>query len=240
MCLLICAPKGRVDEDEILENGFTNNSDGAGFAYSHNKKLIVKKGFFDFDTFIKEYRGIPENAPNLVHFRLATSGRRNEENCHPFFVSQRLAFAHNGVFRCVNGDSEYSDTHYFNETIIKPVFSKNPRVVFTKAAQFMLGETIGGYNKIAFLNHLGETIIVNEIAGDWSGGVWFSNSSWLYARSSRKTPLWPVAVNESCSILPRKPDCNSNTNTKTWREFLVGCYRTYKEEQLEIAAMEPR
>lgn len=183
MCLLICSPSGRINDPQTLSRGFENNMYGAGYAYSYNNGLFVKKGFFDFDDFFKSYSKIPKNAPNIVHFRLATSGKYNEENCHPFNVNENLAFAHNGVFSCVKGDDFHSDTYKFNELICKPLFSKNESLILEDATKFVLYKTIGSYNKIAFIKNSGEIIIVNEEAGYWENGIWFSNSSGKYPRS---------------------------------------------------------
>ena len=181
MCLLICGNK-KVQNLDWLSNGFDNNSHGAGFVFAHKKRLHLRKGFFKFEDFLKAYKEMPDDAPCLIHFRLATGGKLNEANCHPFSVSNNLAFAHNGVFFNVKDDDNFSDTYYFNQSIIQPIFAKNPHAIYTEGARALIEEFIGRGNKVAFINNYGRIVIMNEKMGDYEGETWFSNGSYKYGR----------------------------------------------------------
>src|SRR5690606_17400792 len=56
MCLAIYKPAGKVVPEEHLEEGFTSNPDGAGYAYiADDGKVHYAKGFFKYEDFIKHY-----------------------------------------------------------------------------------------------------------------------------------------------------------------------------------------
>ena len=227
MCLLAASFK-KIQSVEALENGFNNNSDGAGFCYSNEGKLYSEKGFFTFQAFLDAYNVVPDNAPNLVHFRLATGGKRNEENCHPFSVSKKLAFAHNGIFSCVDSTSEHSDTYEFNRLLMQPLFAQNPDLVFTNAAKFLIEKTIS-YNKVAFLSNKGQITICNEKAGDWDEEIWWSNTGWKYSRN------WNCGYQGSSNVIQRLavPVNKQNNLIPTFENFLKECYQSYLKDKTE-------
>lgn len=230
MCLLIASPK-KVTNIEWLSNGFDNNSHGAGFVYAHQNKLHVKKGFFTFDKFLKAYKEMPD-APCLIHFRLATGGKLNAENCHPFNVTDKLAFAHNGVFFNIASCDKYSDTYHFNELLIKPIFAKNPAAIFTTAAKVLIEEFIGRGNKLAFINHKGQITLMHEHAGEIEDDTWFSNGSYKYGRrglcKTGKTVKTYSTVNGSV-------DQFHLVNHPTPKDWLNDIFLEYKETQKAAA-----
>lgn len=238
MCLLI-ASKTKVKNLDWLSNGFENNSHGAGFVYTHNKRLVLKKGFFSIESFLKAYEEMPDDAPCIIHFRLATGGKMNEENCHPFYVSNNMAFAHNGIFYNINPCDNYSDTWYFNEQIVKPLFGKNGNAVYTRAAEIVLSDFIGAGNKLAFLNHKGDIQIINHEAGTMEGDAWFSNCSYLHGRSKNfsKKGNKLVKIYSSVNHYPNKLDgYNPGSHPKPcdWLRPIIKSVR--EEEAKEMLA----
>ena len=118
MCIAIYKPEDIILTDECIYNSFYNNNDGAGFMFSENDQLYVKRGYFDFDDFCKEYE--PHKSKKcILHFRIKTSGQINEENCHPFKITEKLAFVHNGIIYRVPDHKEKSDTCVFNDLLLK-------------------------------------------------------------------------------------------------------------------------
>jgi hypothetical protein len=71
---------------------------------------------------------------------------------------------------------DYSDTYMFNEVVLKN---------FTEGFEYneiildMLEGFIGG-SKLVLLNSNNDFAIVNEKAGHWANGCWFSNGSYKY------------------------------------------------------------
>jgi predicted glutamine amidotransferase len=180
MCLAI-ASKGKRVEETHIENAFAHNSDGAGYAYVKDGEIIIEKGFFNVGELLESYASMPENAPHLLHFRLATAGKENAENCHPFKVSDGIAYIHNGIIHDARTCANYSDTYYFNEDYLKPLLAKRYALLKEPAFIKLLEEFIGKFNKLAFLNREGQIILVNEEAGHWDDDeqIWYSNRSYV-------------------------------------------------------------
>jgi hypothetical protein len=179
MCILIVkTPEGKLSDDE-LKACHENNRDGGGFSFvDDSNKVVVQKGFFDFDKFLEAYRPIEAQfgpkGPMLVHFRISTGGTRTSDNCHPFLFKHG-AFAHNGVFFSPPADDGRSDTNMLVAKIGNNL-SKKMVQLHKKAIE----DAFGSYNKAAILYPDRTYEIFNEKQGDWKDGVWFSNTHWKW------------------------------------------------------------
>ena len=130
MCLIAIKRQGIGLPDKTkLENGYKNNPDGVGIAILRNNKnqIYIKKDFKDFEVFYKWAKnniGIADLA--VIHFRLATSGKVDIGNRHPFPITQNkillrksslfcnFAVAHNGILSDYSiKDKKFSDTQKF-------------------------------------------------------------------------------------------------------------------------------
>ena len=182
MCIIIAKqPNGIVTED-TLHHCWNANDDGAGFMYAKHNQLHIEKGFMEWDNFIERYRSVisehGQQLPMVIHFRIATHGKINEENTHPFTISNKMAFAHNGMIKCVETTPEHSDTWHFNEAIIKPMQKLDNKFLKKQHNIKLLSEVIG-YSKLVFLQANGEITIINKNLGDdKTPGIWYSNSSY--------------------------------------------------------------
>lgn len=180
MCVIIVKPKGTEIYKRTLRSCFMANPDGAGFMLAANKHLITMKGYFTFRSFYKSFRRFERIFPDsdfVLHMRIATSGLADYNNCHPFLVHNNLAFVHNGIFSGL-GNKLHSDTFQFNEDILKklpPNFLDISEIkdAITKYIEF-------GFDKVVFMDNLGKINIINEKAGTWKNGIWFSNLSHSY------------------------------------------------------------
>lgn len=184
MCIAILNTKGTTLKKEILRNCWENNGDGAGILYINNdRKLSVFKEMSSFDNFYNNYSEIKSKygKRNIVlHFRISTHGKVNETNCHPFLVDDSIGFVHNGMIYDVPTSTEFSDTYMFNQTILKNLregFEYNETILD------MLDSFIGSGSKLVFLNDNDDWFIVNEKAGHWHLGCWFSNTSYKQVNS---------------------------------------------------------
>jgi len=177
MCLAVYKPaKVRVDWDALAE-GFRSNNHGAGFAVAHGGGLVVEKGFFTFDSFREAYLQY-EADKSIIHFRLATHGEKNKDNCHPFMVTPHLAMIHNGVLDiCTKSEPHMSDTWHYVEYILKPMAALAPDWYSHTGIQFMGEEAIRG-SKFVFLRADGDWHIWNQNSGHWLGDTWYSNRSY--------------------------------------------------------------
>ena len=182
MCIAILKPKGKTIPTEHLKNSFDNNQDGGGVAYSKNGKVHIIKGIFSKKKFVKTVRFAEKEADGaiLIHCRIGTSGLKDENNCHPHVVNDECVLMHNGVLSIsVPYNSKVSDTVIFINEYLKPLendFMKNEAI--TKLVE----KAIGSNNKFVLLNNKGEYKIINEKAGVWENGVWYSNSTYSYQK----------------------------------------------------------
>ena len=145
--------------------------------FNQGNKLIIKKGYFDFESFYGEYKKDELNQC-VIHFRIKTHGVIDEVNCHPFIVTPNLAFIHNGIVSGF-GTATHSDTYMFNEEILKPMIKRFGKKIFQDQAFKLLTEGCIGYSKLVFLDNYGHYEIYNEDRGDWVGNVWYSNTSYI-------------------------------------------------------------
>ena len=185
MCMAIYKPKGVQIAKEYLKNSFRENHDGAGFAIARNAEVKCFKGFFKFGDFWKAFKPY-QNEAAVIHFRWATHGEKNGDNCHPFLVcGGNMAVVHNGIID-IKTDGKKSDTATFCELVIEPILKQgvSPKC---GAFRYLIETSIGAGNKIVMLLRDGKAIIFNEKQGVWHNGAWFSNEGF---KNSRPTFDW--------------------------------------------------
>lgn len=181
MCLAMLALPGKTIPEEHIKHAANVNQDGGGFAYVHTDKdgkqrVVVDKGYRSGEALYKAYLQVMEDEPRtkefpfLVHFRIATMGEKSKENMHPF-PTEHGALIHNGSFFYLK-DTVQSDTCLFAADNGSVLDYDNVSKVNKE-----LSNAVGNYNKVAFLYHSGKYQILNENAGQWLNGVWYSNGS---------------------------------------------------------------
>jgi hypothetical protein len=174
MCIAIYKPKNTKLKRKALENSAESNPDGFGVGWSDGKKLkcfrTMKEGeWIDKVMSLEKY-------PAIIHARIKTHGKTDLGNCHPFRVEAGLAFIHNGVLPTSTAKNpDRSDTWHFNELILKPLVKKLGSL--HQSLVPLLVEYARG-SKLVFLDYAGRHLIVNESAGHWHEGAWFSNCSY--------------------------------------------------------------
>ena len=180
MCIAVYKPAGKQIFKRILKNCWNFNDDGAGFMWSHDGFLHYEKGYFSFRSFYRNYRRTENEYPEsdfVLHFRIATSGGSGVADCHPFWIKNGVAMVHNGIFTNWSfANTKESDTALF----CKSVLAKLPKgFLFNKA----ILELIEQYckqelSKLIIMDGDGTIRIINEKAGIWDKGIWFSNGSY--------------------------------------------------------------
>lgn len=190
MCIAILLPSGKaIDKDTLITCNIAN-PDGFGFAYfNEDNKICIKKEVDEkkilkrIDKFI-EIREIYIDKPFLVHFRIATHGKISKRCTHPFVVNDETIFCHNGILRYdygVDRMSLDSDTMMFNKNILQRL-EKNCLRKMIEGKNNVLFNLMEGYigsgNKMILLNKDGNFKIINEKAGVWDNGIWYSNTSY--------------------------------------------------------------
>ena len=183
MCIAIVKPSGiDLPSYEKLENAYSNNPHSIGVAtHEKNDTISIVKNFQNFNefrVFVKE--DITKEDLVFIHFRYATHGTIDINNCQPFFISnnqsiinQKFAvLMHNGVFNLGKLEKNKSDTR----TLVEMIYNK----------KFELDEDklIRSNNKVAIMNTNG----TYNIYGEWFNykGCWFSNETYKYHASKIK------------------------------------------------------
>lgn len=175
MCIAILNKSQKLSKT-TLKTCWDNNPDGAGLLYSDGSNLQFHKELIDFDEFYKNYsliRGYYKT-PIVVHFRIATSGKINETNCHPFIINDHIGFVHNGICSLTKGTKLHSDTYQLND-----IFKELPKNFIYNPSIVKLIEHAIGYSKLVFLDNKGKYSFVNEDLGHWDKkGNWYSNTNY--------------------------------------------------------------
>lgn len=188
MCVLIAQREGANALTRTqLENGWSRNPDGGGFAYidPDSGEIVVEKAMVKdefIDDYIEAFDKYGEYSPFIVHMRIATSGGVSLETAHPFHVARtdgEMVVAHNGIIDLMTAytGAGVSDTIAFAEWILDEL----PQGWLDNAAVSELVEEYIDYSKLAFLTTEPEAkeylYILNEDLGEWQGNTWFSNKS---------------------------------------------------------------
>jgi glutamine amidotransferase len=180
MCIAIYKPAHKDIDRETLERCYDANPDGCGLAFIENGELSIyaSMNFEDFyDLYLECLAEAPES-PFLLHFRIATHGSVDEDNCHPFFIDDEHVFMHNGTITpmtqyCNRGRGK-SDTVEFGERILENL----PDGWFMNKAIKALIEHYIGWSKIVVMDADGNVDIFNEDKGVWDNGIWYSNTTY--------------------------------------------------------------
>ena len=176
MCLIILQTPQTTISEKRLEIAFKGNPDGAGYGFSKDGELVIKR-FMKYEPFLKQYledySKYGKDKYFLIHFRWTTHGVTNLKNVHPFKVNSKLIFAHNGVINNVPDDPKLSDTVVFNRTVLQQYnhdFLSDEKLLKKWNRKYTSG------SKLVFLNNNNVFKIINEKNGIWNKDNWYSNS----------------------------------------------------------------
>jgi hypothetical protein len=192
MCLLTFCPAGIMPDEDALLHGAVFNDDGHGYAVVDiaGSRIITGRGSDAFEM-IEEFSAIRArflDGPALFHSRYATDGAVNLLNVHPFEVAgdPRTVLAHNGIMplRPAKGDPR-SDTRLVAEKWIPAAYGTLRR----RRARVAFERWLTPWNKVVLLtvdrrfrghaeDHGDHAFILNESAGTWDKGIWYSNDGY--------------------------------------------------------------
>ena len=185
MCLLtFMPPKVNIEYTKACVAA-KSNPHGFGFAI-HAENRIIKDHDMDFQKLWERWSIIraTEQGAAIFHFRIATHGTNDVDNCHPFNIGddQKTVMAHNGMLPLrMPIDDNRSDTKLFAQYVMPSmggITSLDNTSTFTKLADWAIG------SKLVFLtvDPLAEYdwYIVNEEYGHWANDMWWSNKSYVH------------------------------------------------------------
>lgn len=158
-----------------LENAMIANPNGWGIMASHRGQLLIRRGMKPgkFRRALEIFTGLD----TFIHFRNATHGTVNVDNCHPFaIVDGTFAVMHNGIIPIdCRSDSKRSDTWHYANTILEPLLIQDPEALADESFITLIGQHVGAGNKLAILRADGTSAIVNRAQGSEIDGSWYSN-----------------------------------------------------------------
>ncbi len=202
MCIIMAKYKnGRLPKKEELKNSFEYNSDGAGFMYVDNKKVIIDKGYMNYESFINRFDELCEkyndfkNKSLVIHCRIGTSSSNTAKNTHPYPLSIKekdlhktyfetdLGVAHNGIINEYTPHWQNPTTNDTQEFILKyltPLYNNYKEFYKNKYIMNGIEDIIN--SKLVFLDKNDRIYFVGKdrfIEED--KGLFFSNDSYKYS-----------------------------------------------------------
>lgn len=202
MCVIAYKPLNvAFPEEKILQNCFENNSDGAGFMYSFQGEVHIKKGYQSFKAFmtaLNASRAITgDKVPYVMHFRIATQGYEKTMT-HPFPLSGKMnnlkklkvkcniGVAHNGILDITSdGAKTYSDTMKFITDYLSLIIRGYDWYKDKRTCQ-LIERLIEG-SRLAILDKNGHCQLMGK-GWEESNGVHYSNHSWAREPYKWSTP----------------------------------------------------
>lgn len=196
MCIIAASAIGvALPTTETIETMWFRNSDGAGFMFHKDGKVIIRKGFMklkDFLTAIDELKKEIDvvNTSVVMHFRIGTHGGNIPENTHPFPVVGKesmlkkltmtcdIGMAHNGIIHSVQPRAGISDTMEYDIEILSNLRKLTPDFHKHKVCQKLIEETING-SRMCFLTPDGEITYIGNWNDDKETGIRYSNSGYI-------------------------------------------------------------
>jgi predicted glutamine amidotransferase len=117
MCLIV---RGRVSNLLKLDLDHAENSNPDGYGIHTPDRVILS-----FDAKLKYASEVLAELPGdtlaTIHFRLATHGKVNKPNAHPFTIGEGVFLMHNGVLRGIEYDcpkGKHSDTALLAKSLV--------------------------------------------------------------------------------------------------------------------------
>ena len=180
MCIALTKKEGTTIDKDILLNCYNSNPDGAGFGFIDNEEIHIKKGYFNFDKFYRDYVEF-EHKNLLIHFRIKTHGDICEELTHPFIVDDSLIMIHNGIISETTGkhSAKESDTTQFIEHELRPLIQETGYKFLDESnILHKLIEQRIGTSKLMFLDKNDQFHYFNKNLCNQETDIVFSNLSW--------------------------------------------------------------
>jgi hypothetical protein len=190
---------------DVYTAAFADNNDGIGIMSRLGVvRFVGKKQLKKARRYVR-LQLAPEGIEYAIHFRFATHGDVSLANTHPFVLPDGKSYMmHNGVISWCGYDAVRSDTGVFSDLLDDYPGQAN------EAYLKQLGNIIGYGNKLCIMNADGTFSLVNDDAGLWDNGIWYSNTYSLPARlDAWRGKTFAYTTTGRSNVLPF-------TRTQTW------------------------
>jgi len=200
MCIIVYKPLNvAFPKKETLEECFKRNDDGAGYMYTFNNKVHIRKGFDNFKSFYnslqKSIKVTGTDVPYVMHFRISTQAHGRKDCTHPFPLSSKMddlrclsascniGIAHNGIISLTSSSPyhygfkeviTYSDTMLFITDYLSLII-KNKNYYKDKNKLTLIERLVE--SKLAILDSDGHCELIGNFIED--NGIYYSNSSYV-------------------------------------------------------------
>jgi predicted glutamine amidotransferase len=202
VCVICVKPVGvEMPSEDRMSDMFHANSDGAGFMFVRNDKVVIRKGFMKMKHLRKGLTQEEVTKDDLVvlHFRIATAGSVRPANTHPFPLSSNerelralrletnVAMAHNGILQYEEDKkADLSDTMTFVRDILSDPAIKDS--IFEKAVYDLLDMSIGS-SKMVFIDKDRNYLLLGAWSQDTTSkdGMFYSNLNFIRTFTFRRS-----------------------------------------------------
>lgn len=206
MCIAIHKPAGVKIKPNVYRNCIEEHPDGVGFAIVKDNHIHIQKGLWSLVEFQEKFDELEKDHEALIHFRTASPQMEvSDGNCHPFYFDSgdlhtlddgtpqfEFAIIHNGRLSWrVDDKQKWSDTRTFAYDF-EPILRAFPWFLDYPMGRVMFTRTINPYttdkNKVLImildrLKQQHHVIRFGERDGNESCGIWFSNTTWKWAKT---------------------------------------------------------
>lgn len=174
MCLLVLQKdRTRNMNYEEFKKAWTINWDGFWLYIALWDKTRIEKTKSLAEAWAIYSSAVKKKFDLLVyHFRMGTHWPNSEKLIHPFDMWDGVNLFHNGILPIEPVDEEESDTSTL--ALQYKIHWVPSSFILWEYNLYTLKDLCGGYNKL-ILTKGSEFKIVNEKAGHWDNGTWFSN-----------------------------------------------------------------
>lgn len=196
MCIAIVKKRGvMMPSEETLNICFENNPHGCGYTFTRKGKNHMYKGFMKFSELMDSLKKTqPKQSESvMIHFRVASVGSINKQNCHPFVVSNKYSnmqkitattnlpmLVHNGTFKFFDKTkNDYSDTMQFNKMLAN-IF-QDQEYYFYKPIDNFINHYVNANNcRIAVMYKSGIIDMFGNWIKDKDTNLYFSNENYKF------------------------------------------------------------
>lgn len=156
MCQIIYVPPKGFFPWEHLKTIYDNNPDGFGMMWIEDGKVQYLKGLLSLNEIAKIIKHGPKTGV-AYHFRYATRGIVDSENCHPFIIADDVGMMHNGTIANLASDGGASDTAKFAEALRYIYHAHDADYLFSSMFVDVAEDLIGSSNRVLFMGFDNET-----------------------------------------------------------------------------------